>query len=106
MRLATALDEVIALQDGRATANDGYVSIVLLSRVIVRLGDISPVPPSVVAGLFASDFAYLQDVYIGANQQTNTFFETRCPRCGEQFGLSPMADELTRPTLKTAARHA
>ncbi|HEV7214048.1 MAG TPA: phage tail assembly protein, partial [Chloroflexota bacterium] len=45
MRLATALDEVDPLRDPRVQANQAYVSILLLSRVITRLGQVSPVTP-------------------------------------------------------------
>jgi hypothetical protein len=104
IRLATAIDEVAALQDGRTTTNEGYVSIVLLSRVLVRLGDISPVPIAIVEKLFASDFAYLQDIYIGLNQQANSFFQTQCPGCGQRFGLNLNAEHGT--LAAKVAQHA
>src|SRR5947209_14894414 len=53
MRMSTALDEIQPLLDGRVRANHAYVSILLLSRVITRLGSISPVPPAVVERLFS-----------------------------------------------------
>src|SRR5438105_5511492 len=64
MRLATAVDEIEPLQDPRVQANQAYLGVVLLSRVMVSLGDISPVPTKVVEGLFSADFAYLQDLYV------------------------------------------
>jgi hypothetical protein len=85
MRLATAGDEVQPLQDPRVQANAAYVGILLLSRVLVRLGSISPVPPSVVEGLFSADFAYLQDLYMRMNEPGGTLADTRCPECGAQF---------------------
>ncbi len=85
MRLATAADEVQPLQDPRVVANQAYVSILLLSRVLVRLGSISPVPPVVVEGLFSADFAYLQDLYMRLNEPGGTLADTRCPECGAQF---------------------
>lgn len=107
IRLATAIDEVAALQDGRTTTNEGYVSIVLLSRVLVRLGDISPVPTTIVEKLFASDFAYLQDIYIGLNQQANSFFQTQCPGCGRRFGLNLNAEQSSEQrTVGKVAQHA
>jgi hypothetical protein len=84
MRLATALDEVQLLQDPRVHANQAYVSILLLSRVLTRLGDISPVPPPVVERLFSVDFAYLQDLYVRLNTVANVA-ETECPACGTSF---------------------
>ena len=87
MRLATAADEIQPLQDPRVQANQAYVSILLLSRVLVRLGSISPVSPSVVEGLFSADFAYLQDLYMRINQPGGTLADTRCPECGAQFTI-------------------
>jgi hypothetical protein len=85
MRLATAADEIQPLQDPRVIANQAYVGILLLSRVLVRLGSISPVPASVVEGLFSADFAYLQDLYVRLNEPGGTLADTRCPECGAQF---------------------
>lgn len=85
MRLATAVDEIQPLQDPRVIANQAYVGILLLSRVLVRLGSISPVPAAVVEGLFSADFAYLQDLYVRLNEPGGTLADTRCPECGAQF---------------------
>jgi len=85
MRLATAADEIQPLQDPRVLANQAYIAILLLSRVVVRLGSISPVSPRVVEGLFSADFAYLQDLYVRLNEPSATLADTRCPECGAQF---------------------
>jgi len=107
MRLATAADEVGALDDGRTRSGEAYTSIALLSRVIIRLGDIFPVPPAVIAKLFASDFAYLQDLYLGLNQQPNSYFETECPQCGLRFGLNlAVGSGDQQPGLTKAAANA
>jgi len=87
MRLATALDEVEPLADPRVEANQAYLGILLLSRVLVRLGDIRPVPPSVVGALFSGDFSYLQDLYVRLNDLGTTLVETECPSCGGRFTL-------------------
>lgn len=87
MRLATALDEVEPLQDPRVRANEAYLSIVLLSRVITRLGDIRQISPSIIEGLFSADMAYLQDLYIRVNDIGNSLVETQCPHCGTRFTL-------------------
>src|SRR5215217_5494672 len=76
MRLATALDEVQPLQDPRVLSNQAYVSILLLSRVLIRLGTISPVPVSVVERLFSADYAYLQELYMRVNEPGGTLAET------------------------------
>src|SRR5579862_661205 len=82
MRLATAVDEIQPLQDPRVQANQAYLSVLLLSRVLVSLGSISPVPARVVEGLFSADFAYLQDLYVRLNEAGGTLADTRCPECG------------------------
>src|SRR5215831_8386981 len=68
MRLATAADEVHPLQDPRVLANPAYIGILLLSRVVVRLGSIGPVTPAVIEALFSADYAYLQDLYVRLNE--------------------------------------
>jgi hypothetical protein len=85
MRLATAADEIRPQQDPRVLANQAYIGILLLSRVVVRLGTISPVPPSIVESLFSADYAYLQELYVRLNEPGGTLADTRCPECGAQF---------------------
>ena len=63
MRLATARDEIQPLRDPRVKENEAYLTVILLSRVITELGELSQITPKVVEGLFAADLAYLQDVY-------------------------------------------
>lgn len=88
MRLATALDEVQPLGDPRVQANQAYVSILLLSRVLTRLGSISPVPPRVIEGLYSTDFAYLQHLYVRVNGQIDgAAGEAECPACGTTFDV-------------------
>ena len=87
MRLATALDEIEPLQDARVRANAAYLSIIMLSRVVTRLGTIRPVNPTIIEGLFTSDMSYLQELYIQLNDGGANLVETRCPTCGTQFAL-------------------
>ena len=63
MRLATAADEILPLKDPRVQANPAYLVVILLSRVITRLGSLDAINPKVIEGLFASDLAYLQRLY-------------------------------------------
>jgi len=104
MRIARAIDEVAPFEDRRASANEAYLSILLLSRVIVRLGNVSPVPPTVIEKLFASDFAYLQELYISLNDEVNRFLETECPACGERFGLDLLSEASGAANKKVALR--
>jgi hypothetical protein len=63
MRLATAADEILPLRDPRVQQNEAYLAVIVLSRVITRLGTLPEVHTGVVEGLFASDLAYLQRLY-------------------------------------------
>jgi len=86
MRLANAKDEILPLQDPRVQRNEAYLIIILLSRVITRLGDLEDVNPSVIESLFVSDLAYLQDFYNGINT------EGRPPSASTQDSI-----EITEP---------
>ncbi len=87
MRLATAMDEVSAMQDSRVRATDAYLGILLVSRVVTRLGSLPEVTPAVVEGLFSPDFAYLQELFVRVNELGAGGEETKCPACGTRFGL-------------------
>jgi hypothetical protein len=63
MRLATAADEILPLRDPRVQQNEAYLAVIVLSRVISRLGTLPDVHTGVIEGLFASDLAYLQRLY-------------------------------------------
>jgi hypothetical protein len=93
MRLATAVDEVEPLTDPRVQANQAYLGILLLSRVLVRLGDLSPVDPTVVGHLFSADFTYLQDLYVRLNDLGTSRVETECPHCRGHFELDVAAGD-------------
>jgi hypothetical protein len=67
MRLATAADEILPLRDPRVVQNEAYLSVIVLARVIVRLGSLADIHTSVIEGLYASDFAYLQSLYENVN---------------------------------------
>jgi len=68
MRLATAGDEILPLKDHRVQANPAYLSIIVLSRVVTRLGTLDMISTPVIEDLFSADFAYLQDLYNRINQ--------------------------------------
>jgi hypothetical protein len=85
MRLATAYDEIAPLRDPRVQNNPGYLVLILLSRVVTRLGSLQHINPKVIESLFAADLAYLQDLY----QRINTYGHSRllvaCPHCQGEF---------------------
>ena len=84
MRLATAMDEIVPLRDMRVRSNQAYMVIMLLSRVIVKLGTLSEVNTGVIEGLFAADLAYLQAFYRQINEQGTTLVQVTCPECRAQ----------------------
>jgi hypothetical protein len=85
MRLATAFDEIAPLKDPRVQSNAGYLLIVLLSRVVTRLGSIEVMNPKIIEGLFAGDLAFLQDMYQRVNATGGNRVRTQCPHCTEAF---------------------
>ncbi|MCP3956376.1 MAG: phage tail assembly protein [bacterium] len=89
MRLATAADEILPLKDPRVRGNPAYLSVILLARVITRLGSLEMINPKVIEGLYASDFAYLQELYNRINQQGEQARKVECPHCRESFTVEP-----------------
>jgi len=85
MRMATASDEILPMKDPRVQANPGYLVIILLARVIVRLGDIAPLNPKVIEGLFSGDLAYLQEMYRRINDSGHNRMPVTCPHCENRF---------------------
>ncbi|MFD3525334.1 hypothetical protein [Streptomyces sp. NPDC058653] len=85
MRLATARDELVPLRDDRVRENSAYLSVVLISRVVTRIGTIEDIHPGVVEDLFASDLAFLQDFYRRINAEGHTRAAVNCPSCQEEF---------------------
>ncbi len=63
MRLATAADEILPLRDPRVQQNEAYLAVIVLARVIVRLGTLPEIHTGVIEALYASDLAYLQRLY-------------------------------------------
>jgi hypothetical protein len=85
MRMATAMDEIVPLQDRRVRDNQAYLVIVLLSRVITKLGTLSAINTGVVENLFAADLAYLQALYRRINEEGTTLIPVECPECQTKF---------------------
>jgi hypothetical protein len=94
MRLATARDELQPLNDDRVKSNPAYLTVVILARVITRLGplDGASVNTTVVEQLFASDLAFLQDLYRRVNTEGHTHTTVTCPSCQEHFTVDLAGD--------------
>ncbi|MEV5540599.1 hypothetical protein AB0L13_27495 [Saccharopolyspora shandongensis] len=85
MRLATAKDELRPLIDVRVKENPAYLSVVLLSQVITRLGGLTEVHTGLVENMYATDIAFLQDFYRRINSEGHTRAGVTCPSCGTAF---------------------
>ncbi len=85
MRMSTAFDEIAPLKDPRVQSNPGYLVIILLSRVISRLGEVDYVNPKVIENLFSADLAYLQDFYQRINANGHSRLLVACPHCQGEF---------------------
>lgn len=85
MRLATAADEIIPMKDPRVQQNPGYLSIILLARVVTSLGTLAAVSTNIIEGLFTADLNFLQDMYQRINAIEPMTIKTVCPHCNEQI---------------------
>jgi hypothetical protein len=85
MRRATAADEILPLKDPRVQKNPAYLVVILLSRVVTRLDGVSQINPKVIENLYATDLAYLQDLYNEINQNGNGHMLVSCPECQHAF---------------------
>jgi hypothetical protein len=97
MRLATAADEILPLKDPRVRSNESYLTVILLSRVLSRLGSLDDVTPHVVEGLFVSDLAYLQDLYARVNTRGADVVDAVCPACGEDHEVELGSTDAAAP---------
>lgn len=85
MRLATARDELSVQNDRRVLNNPGYSSLVMLARVITRLGSLADITPEQLENLFTLDIAYLREFYDRINQQGTAQVVVQCPKCTSEF---------------------
>ena len=94
MRLATARDELVPLRDDRVRENQAYLTVVLLARVITRIGTIEDVHAGIVENLFAADLAFLQDLYRRVNTEGHTRAAVTCPSCEHRFAVDVSGGRL------------
>jgi hypothetical protein len=87
MRLATARDEILPQRDPRVRENEAYLTVLLLARVVTRIGAVSPVTTGTIEGLFASDLAFLQDLYRRVNAEGHSQASVTCPSCRHEFAI-------------------
>ncbi len=92
MRLATARDEIFPQQDPRVQQNPAYLTVILLTKTISKLGSLFEVDTYIVENLFASDLAFLQDLYRRINQEGHTEASVTCPSCKHEFSVDIAGD--------------
>jgi hypothetical protein len=92
MRLATARDEILPQTDQRVRDNPAYLSVLLLTRTVTTLGTLHEVDSWVIENLFASDLAFLQDLYRRINQEGQTQLAVTCPSCRHEFAVDVAGD--------------
>ena len=85
MRLATARDEIAIAKDARAQESEAYGELILFSRVITRLGEVTEIVPDLLENLFTLDLSYLREFYNRINQQGTAKISVDCPACQHQF---------------------
>ena len=85
MRLANAADEILPLKDPRVQQNPGYLTIILLARVVTKLGSLPAVDTRVIENLFTADLAYLQDLYQRINLSELPAYKVVCPHCNQEI---------------------
>jgi hypothetical protein len=94
MRLATGRDELVPLRDDRVRENPAYLSVVLLARVVTRLGTIEDIHAGIIENMFATDVAFLQDLYRRVNQEGHTRAGVTCPSCQHSFAVDVAGGRL------------
>lgn len=87
MRLATAKDELLPLGDFRVKENPAYLTIALLARVVTSIGTVDTITTGTIENLFASDLAFLQDLYRRVNTEGHTRAAVTCPSCEHEFAV-------------------
>jgi len=87
MRLANAKDEIAPLSDPRVRDNRAYLVILILSRVVVKLGEVQTITPAVIERLFSADLSYLQEFYRRINEDSEATVPATCPACGKEFNV-------------------
>lgn len=87
MRLANAGDEILPLRDPRVQQNPAYLTIILLARVVTKLGTLPAVDTNIIEKLYTMDLAYLQDLYQKVNTMEMPSYQGICPHCGRKLDI-------------------
>ena len=87
IRLSNAGDEILPLKDARVQQNPGYLTIILLARVITKLGSLPAVNTNIIEKLYTMDLAYLQDLYQKINTMEIPNYQGVCPHCNKKLEI-------------------
>jgi len=87
MRLATGADEILPMKDPRVQNLPAYLIVILLSRVIVKLGTVPQINPGIIENLFSEDLTFLQNMYNRINGLSSPRLAMRCPHCAEMVEM-------------------
>ena len=87
MRLATAKDEIAPLQDYRVKNNEAYMTVILLSRVITKLGELNNIATHNIENLYSADLDFLQRFYQKINSEESNIVDLKCPECECQYSV-------------------
>lgn len=90
MRLATAADEILPLKDPRVQSNQAYHVVILMSRVVTKLGTLEHINTGLIEKLFATDLAFLQDFYRRINENGTASIRVVCPKCENKFEVEEL----------------
>jgi hypothetical protein len=92
MRLSTAADEIYPLKDPRVQNWPAYLIVLLLARVVTKLGGLPDINAGVIEGLFSEDLTYLQDLYNRINGLSRQVLTAQCPNCqhSHQIEVPPL----------------
>ena len=93
MRLATAKDEIICVQNPIVQSDPSYSTLVMLSQVIEQLGDLETITPELLENLFRPDFQYLKLFYEQIHQGASAELTTQCPQCQHNFSVELIPSE-------------
>ncbi|MCR2802440.1 phage tail assembly protein [Paenibacillus soyae] len=88
MRLATAADEILPMKDPRVQSNPSYLTVILMARVVTRLGDLKHIDTRLVEKLFTADLAYLQNLYRQINDLEAPRVAAVCPKCDHEHEVA------------------
>lgn len=100
MKLATAADEITPLKDPRVQQNSAYLTILILARVITKLGTLEHINVGVIEKLFTADLTFLQDMYQRINDAGSPKINAVCPGCSTKFNVPLNFTQMGQPFIQ------